>query len=211
MGYQAATAPAAPETRLPGADDFVTNPAEATQRYLEHVRQTQFVPALESRDAALASQARMLAEMRYGDEFRRWGPEIDILAQQVPTQNRSADAFKMIVEVVRSRHVDELVNEKADARLKQLVETGQMRPQTAAGAAPTAGTAAVVDLDKLPPNYSRRLRDLGITSDLLDESLRSMYPGMPISDARKKWFDLASKGDVITDGRSITYEGASNG
>jgi len=150
--------------------------------------------------------------MRFADEFRRWGPEIDILAQQIPTANRSADAYKMITEVVRSRHVDELANERADARLKQLVETGQMRPQTAAGAGTTATTADTLDLDKLPPNYRSVLRSLGITSDHLDETLRSLYPALSIGDARKKWFEAASKGDVITDGRKFEYEGTySNG
>lgn len=198
----------------PSADDFTTDPYTATQRLMEHVRTTQFEPVLNQTAHTLASQSRMLAEMRYGDEFRRWGPEIDLLAQQVPLTNRTADAYQMLVEVVKSRHLDEIANERAEQRLKQLVETQQLRPQAGgAGAGATSATLTnQVDFEKLPPNYAATLRRLGVTSDTIDEMLKSTYPDMPLHSAREKWFTLASKGDVITDaaGEKFRHDGVYN-
>lgn len=159
----------------------------------------------QQRDIVLGSQARAIAEMRYGEEFKRWGPEIDMALTQIPASNRTPEVMEWIVNGVRGRHANELATEAADLRVKTLLESGQLRPQ-GQNDGTGAGPAYRVDMTQLPPRYAAVLQNLGVTSEKVDDFLRKAYPQMPIMQAREKWFKLASKGDVITDGKSYRYD-----
>jgi len=103
--------------------------------------------------------------------------------------------------------MDEIVAERADAKIKSLVEGGTLRPQSADGG-PSAGLYNRVDFEKLPPRYRAVLQNLGVTSDTVDDMLRTCYPDMPLPKAREKWMKNAEKGDVITDGNTFRYDEA---
>jgi len=198
--YTASTLGAQPHGggAAPDADEFLHDPAGATQRLLNRVRQTELVPEFQARDNVIGQQARALAELQFKDEFKRWGPEIDIMLNQIPGSQRTPQAVGLVVDVVRSRHLDEMVAERADAKIKSLVEGGTLRPQGADGAT-GAGVYNRVDFDKLPPNYKTYLSRLGVTSDTVDEVLRKAYPNLALNKAREKWMKSAERGDVITD------------
>jgi len=207
MPATAATLGAPPH--MPGApdpDEFIHDPAGATQRLLNRVRQTELVPEFQARDNVIGQQARALAELQFKDEFRRWGPEIDLMLNQIPGSQRTPQAVGLVVDVVRSRHMDELVAEKTDAKIKSLVEGGTLRPQSADGGGTGAGVYNRVDFDKLPPRYRGVLQNLGVTSETVDDMLRTCYPDMPLNKAREKWMKNAEKGDVITDGSTFRYD-----
>lgn len=188
----------APATSHPDADEFLHDPAGATQRLLDRVRRTEVMPEFQARDNVIGQQARALAELQFKDEFKRWGPEIDIMLNQIPGSQRTPQAVGLVVDVVRSRHLDEITAERVDAKIKNLVEGGTLRPQGADGAT-GAGVYNRVDFDKLPPNYRTYLSRLGVTQDTVDEVLRKAYPNLSLGKAREKWMKSAERGDVITD------------
>lgn len=157
------------------------------------------------RDAVLGAQSRAIAEIRYPNDFKRWGPEIDMALTQIPASNRTPEVMEWIVNGVRGRHANELASEAADLRVKTLLETGQLRPQ-GQNDGTGAGPAFRVDMTQLPPRYAAVLQNLGVTSEKVDDFLRKAYPQMPIAQARDKWFKLASKGDVLTDGKGFRYD-----
>lgn len=159
----------------------------------------------------LGAQARALAEIQYKDDFKRWGPEIDMALNVVPPAQRTPQVVDWIVRGVRGSHVHELTNEIAEAKLKQLVESGQLRPQNADQ---TGGGAAwsQVDFEKLPPRYRAVLQNLGVNVNTVDEFLRQTNPNIPIAQAREQFMKKAEQGDVITDGVSkFMFEGSSHG
>ena len=192
----------APATRLPpGApdpDEFIHDPAGATQRLLNRVRQTELVPEFQARDNVIGQQAMALAQLQFPNEFKRWGPEIAMMVDQIPGAQRTPQAVGLAVDVIRSRHLDELVAEQANAKIKNLVEGGQLRPQGADGAT-GAGVHNRVDFEQLPPGYRAHLNRLGVTYSDVDEVLRKAYPDLPLNKAREKWMKSAMRGDVITD------------
>ena len=192
---------------MPDPDEFLHDPAGATKRLLNRVRETELVPEFQARDNVIGQQARALAELQFKDEFRRWGPEIDMMINQIPAQTRTPQAVGLVVDVVRSRHLDEIVAERSDARIKTLIEGGTLRPQSAEGAT-GAGVYNRVDLEQLPPRYRSILANLGVTGDTVDDMLRKCYPDLPLGKAREKWMKNAEKGDVITDGMGkFQYDG----
>ena len=201
MPATAATLGAPPHmpSGAPDADEFIHDPAGATQRLLNRVRQTELVPEFQARVNVIGQQARALAELQFRDEFRRWGPEIDLMLNQIPGSQRTPQAVGLVVDVVRSRHMDELVAEKTDAKIKSLVEGGTLRPQGADGGGTGAGVYNRVDFEKLPPGYRKHLDQLGVTHATVDEVLRKAYPNLSLAKAREKWMKSAERGDVITD------------
>ena len=170
--------------------DYATDPMAATRQAMG----SEFLP----RDAVLGAQAREIAELKYGDDFRRWGPEIDLALNQIAPHQRTPAVVDWIVRGVRGTHADELSAEYAERRIKQLVEGGTLRPQTGDTTGDTLSSR--VDLDKLPPNYSQRLKQLGVTSGDIDRMLTKVYPDLPLTKAREKWTASAAKGDVFSDG-----------
>jgi hypothetical protein len=177
------------------------DPMAATRQYI--------TPELQMRDAILGGQARELAAMKYPDDFRRWGHEIDQSLLQIAPAQRTPQVVDWIVAGVRGRHVDDLINEKAKTRLEELVSSGQLRPQgTGDGASEAASNR--IDFDKLPPRYGALLKNLGMNQSTADQYLRKIYPDMPLVKAREKWFKAASNGDIITDGLGGKYSYGEN-
>src|SRR5207253_7615793 len=73
----------APPPRLPAGapdpDEFIHDPAGATQRLLDRVRRTEVMPEFQMRDSVIGQQAMALAQLQFKDEFSRWGPEIGMM------------------------------------------------------------------------------------------------------------------------------------
>ena len=207
-GYQPAPAapsafqaPSAPE--LPKHEDWLANPAEATKRYADYLQATQFAPQLQQQAAAMAKTNRQLAQMQRADEFKRWGPEIDMtLNQMAPNPTAwTTDNILAVVDMVKARHVNELI---AEERAKYTNELGgtSVRPSGSPGATSQMGVNQV-DFEKLPPGYKDALNAKGVTQRVIDEFLERTYvkSGMEpnLDKARERWIKQVQRGDVFSD------------
>jgi hypothetical protein len=212
-GYQAPSAPQGPPSaitpELPKQEDWLADPASATRKYAEYLQATQFGPMLQQQAATAAQTNRSLVAMQRADEFRRWGPEIDMTLQRMaPDLSRwTPDNINFIVDSVKAKHIHELM---AEDRAKYQNELGgaAVRPSGAAGGPTTQMASATVDFDKLPPGYKDALQAKGVTQRVIDEFLWRTYvkSGMEpdIDKARERWVKQVQRGDVFSD--NVTVE-----
>lgn len=194
-------APAAPAP--PTQDDFITDPAGATARYLQYMRTTELEPWAQQTAAAVAQQARALIEMREAEAFRRWGPEIDLeISRLLPDpRQRTADAMKLIVDVVRSRHNDEIVAEKLQEKLRTLPQSVRADGSAPGTSAPADGRVDFTNAG-LPEEYARTLARYNVKPETLDEFLQMTecrVRGISLQQARDEWLTKAKKGDILTE------------
>jgi hypothetical protein len=185
---------------LPSNDDWLTNPQEAFQRSMAQAQQNQFTPVIEQMAQANAMTSRALAEQRFQDDFKRFGPEIHLELNRVPTQMQTFDNIKYVVDLVRGRHAHELANELAEQKLQERMAAGTLRPSTTNGdVAPSDPTG--VDFSQLPEGYQAVLQRAGVKEVRdLDRFLLKYYGSdVNLQEARKNWFDLASKGNVVVE------------
>lgn len=199
-------APPAPYSQAapPTQEDFLTDPAGATQRAIAYAQQTQLDPWAQQVGQNQAQMARNLIELREAEAFRRWGPEIDVeIQRQIPdARYRSPEALKLIVDIVRSRHVEELAEERMQAKLRSMPQS--MRADGAVGGGTSANAGGSIDFSSagLPENYTRVLARANIKPETLDEFLQMTEVrtrGITLDQARQEWLDKAKKGDIITE------------
>ena len=184
----------------PTADDYLTDPVSATNRAIQFVAQTQFAPELERRDLSLAQTSRMLAEFKYKDEFRRWGPEILQLEQNVAAQQRNPQTYDYIVDIVRGRHAREVSAEAVEQEIqRRMTAAGAIRPDGAAGAAGGAvADPSPIDLEskELPGWWTQWCRENRITASTIDEFLlKSNIYGSDLPKARTEYMKAAKRQD----------------
>lgn len=193
----------------PKPEDWISDPATATRRYAEHLQQTQFAPQLQAQAAVAAQTNRELVKLQRADEFRRWGPEIDMTLQQMaPNPSlHTPQNISAVVDMVKARHVDELI---AEGRQKYQNELGgaSLRPSGAPGGTGASQMASgSVDLEKLPPGYRDALRSLNVDNRTIDEFLHRTYvrSGLEpsIDAARERWTKQVQRGDVFSDNRTV--------
>lgn len=203
--------PQAPAFEQPKQEEWLSDPAGATKRYAEYLQQTQFAPQLQQQATIAAQTNRELVKLQRADEFRRWGPEIDMTLQQIAPNpaNHTPQNIAAVVDMVKARHVDELI---AEERAKYQNELGgaALRPTGASGGASGASQMALgsVDLDKLPPGYRDALRALNVTNSTIDEFLLRtvVRAGLEpdLDKARERWTKQVMRGDIFSDNK--TYE-----
>ena len=106
-------------------------------------------------------------EMRRAEEFRRWGMEIRQELVKLDPGNWTLDNLNIIVDIVKSRHIDELAAEKA----QRLVS--ESHPTIRSG---TGGTASGVpyrqknmDSEGVPREWSQAAKSAGITEQQIWE------------------------------------------
>lgn len=194
--------PPAAGPQAPTQEEWDMNPQAAAQKYIDYVQKTQFQPEMQRRDVALGQTARALMAQKYADEFKRWGPEIDLMLQTVDPAYRTVDTVEQAVKIVRANHIDEIAEERARAAMERQLESGTLlRP----GTQPT-GTPAPSGIDlksaELPDNYARVLQRYRIDEATLDEFLSGPAGreyGATLDERRKNWLEQAKAGDVITE------------
>ena len=197
------SAPAGPT--LPSDELWLTNPNSAMRQVLDHARQTEFMPALANMANQLGATAREVVKRDYADDFRKWGPEIDLYINQMDPQYRSIDNIAKVVGMVRANHIDEIATERAQAKLNEMLNAGTIiRPGAAPNGTSTAVPGASVDLARaeLPAEYARVLQRYGVTSEKLDEFLMKTEVaslGISLPEARERWLKRAKSGDIISE------------
>ena len=192
--YQQPYQPQQP-TSIPSNDEWLTDPNTAFQRAMGTIQQSQFAPAMDSMAMGNAANARALAEMKYQDDFRRFGPEIQMELTRVPPQMQTFDNIKYVVDLVRGRHAHELANELAEQKVKERLASGTLRPGGMdGGIAPVEATG--VDFNKLPEGYQAILQRAGVKDVRdLDRFLLKYYgQDVDLQQARKDWFERPARG-----------------
>lgn len=209
-GYPAPAAPpSAPQPEMPKQEEWLSDSATAARKYAEYLQATQFAPALRAQAIGTAQTNRELVKLQRQDEFRRWGPEIEMTLQQMAPDpvNWTPMNITAVVDMVKARHVNELI---AEERAKYTNELGgtALRPST--GGAPGATSAMAsntVDLEKLPPGYRDALKTLAVDQRTIDEFLYRTYVkgGMEpdLDKARERWVKQVQRGDVFSDNRTL--------
>lgn len=102
-----------------------------------------------------AQQAAMtfnLARQEHGDAFKRWGPEIAEVLQRIPQPQWTLDAIRSAVELVKGRHVEELVAERV--RTATIQSGGGMRSN---GMMRSGGNGGPSHAPQTPDNLTERV------------------------------------------------------
>ena len=198
-----------PAPTAPTQDDWMSRPEEAGRKLADFIRNETFAPAAAQFGQSMGETARALTELKEPDAFKRWGPEIDmeIARYQPDPRTRTPQSLKMLVDMVRARHVEELVEERVQSKLRTMESTGSIRADGSAGAA--SGTAATpkLDFNTLPPMYAERLQRHRVTEGTLREffgqsSMRASFTGNPDSTLQEcvdAWLAKARTGDLLTE------------
>src|SRR5438876_8245554 len=218
-GYQPqqpAYQPPPPALEPPKPEEWLSDQAGATKRYADYLAATQFAPQLQAQAAQTAQTNRTLVQLQRPDEFRRWGPEIDITLQQMAPNPASWTPQNVgaVVDMVKARHVNELI---AEERAKFTNELGgaSMRPSGANGVGTSALATNTVDFDKLPPGYRDALKAINVDQRTIDEFLYRTYvkSGLEtdIDKARERWVKQVQRGDVFSDNRTVESPVYTNG
>lgn len=192
----------------PTAEDFVQDPVGATTRLLEFTKQSEFMPAMNYQTSVMAQQASALAQMKHPDEFKRWGGEILQYVGGAKVEDRAnPQLWEIAIDHVRAKHVDEIAEERAAAKLQQMLTSGTVRPTGAPGGA-SATPAAGIDLtsDQVPPKWRALLQQRGISQREVEEFLHIAYPGMPREQAWELYMKQLSTGDILHDGKEAHWE-----
>ncbi len=187
----------------PTEDEWLNNPRGAAQKQADYMRVTQLDPVFAQQATQLGQQSRAIMEMKDPDAFKRWGPEIDILINQVDPTMRTVDTMSKIVGMVKANHLDEIVNERTQIAMQKAQEAGGLRSGVA-GDGTSIEPLGGVDFDKeqLPEKYRRILARYHVTPETLDEFLIATEvkgKGVLLADARKAWLEHAKKGDILTE------------
>lgn len=118
---------------------------------------------------AMARSNVAFARSQRADDFRRFGPEIDLELSKLTPDQQSLDNINLLVDLVRSRHLQELIDEAAGRRAQQLVS--QMEPTTralgGAGSGPLPHTQPTGLLDQIPEAARQKIVAVGLNETTL--------------------------------------------
>lgn len=192
----------------PKQEEFLSDPAGATKRYADYLQATQFGPQLQQQAAATAQTNRQLVAMQRADEFKRWGPEIDMTLQQMAPDPVAwtPQNIASVVDIVKARHVNELIAEDR-ARYANELGGASVRPSAGGGTATSATASNTLDFDKMPPGYRDALKSLNVDQRTIDEFLMRTYirSGLEpdLDKARDRWTKQVQRGDVFSDHKTL--------
>lgn len=203
---QQPTQPAQPAP--PTAEDWQLDPAAAYQRQAAYDRATQYDPIIQQQQATTGQMSRELVSLKYQDEFRRWGPEIDLLMQEVPLHQRSVQAYNMAVDVVRGRHAREITQEQIDKALEGRIQSGDVvRPDATqvAGTSPVDDGRLNLEDESLPKWWREWCVNNKVTPRDMDTFLMdTKFYGNDLNKARKTYMEVVKRDGAIegaTDGQ----------
>jgi hypothetical protein len=113
-----------------------------------------------------AQNALGLVQLQRPDEFKRWGQEIRQMANGMAQDNWTVDNLSIIVDIVKSRHVDELAAEKA----QQLVNESHPTIRSGTGGSGSVSqTQLTLASDRLPKSWVEKAKMLGIDEAVVRE------------------------------------------
>ena len=202
LNQQAAAQPSQVQNHAPSAAAAASGPADddyitgaAMKQYLQQASQQYVQPQMQQVYAQNAGMALNLVQQRHADDFKRYGPEINGLIASVPLEQRTLDNLERLVKFVRSEHLDQLVEEKAETRARELA--GQMGSGLRSSGAPTGATPPVdnpasVNNESLPSQWREKAAKVGLTDQTVREFC--VANGMTPDEFFKQF-----EGNVMTD------------
>ena len=176
------------------ADDDYVNGA-TLKRYLQQASQQYVAPQLAQVHTANASMALNLIQSRYGEEFKRYGAEIHGLIAGMPLESRTVDNLERVIKFVRGEHVDQLIEEKAEARARELagqMGSGLRSSGAPSGTLPPADNTFSVANEALPSLWREKAAKVGLTDQTVREFC--VANGMTPEEFFKQF-----EGNVMTD------------
>jgi hypothetical protein len=134
-----------------------------------------------------------IIQIQQADAFKRWGPEIGAEASRLPVEHWTLDNLTTIVQIVKSRHVDELARETAERLISEAHPT--IRSGTGGSGSGPLTTQRTLNDDNLPKEWVDRAKALGITESTVKEFCDSVgiTPEQYLADVEK-----FGKGAVIS-------------
>lgn len=100
-------------------------------------------------------------EMRRADEFRRWGTEIRQELMKLDPGNWTLDNLNIVVDIVKSRHIDELAAEKAQRLVNESHPT--IRSGSGGSGSGVPYRQPTLDSEGVPKEWAQAARAAGIT------------------------------------------------
>lgn len=150
---QAYTPPPQAQSEGFGDDEFLTG--RQVKQWGQQFTQ-QMAPQFQHSVNLAAQTSLGLIQQRYPNEFQKYGPEIQGYLSNLPRESWSLDNLERLVKIVRSEHLDELVDERARQRAAEMVPS----PRPNGGATEPPGPSG---LDaKAPTDWLSRAKSVGL-------------------------------------------------
>lgn len=105
-------------------------------------------------------------QMQRAEDFKRWGPEINAELQKLAAEHWTLDNLKILVDIVRSRHIDELAAERAEQLRNDTHPT--IRSGGGSGSGPHTAQPTLAQ-EGLPKDWVDKLRAQGIDEAKVQE------------------------------------------
>lgn len=126
-----------------------------------------------------------IIQIQRADDFKRWGMEIQAEAGKLPIEHWTLDNLTTIVNIVRSRHVDELARETAERLISEAHPT--IRSGTGgSGSGPLTTQRSLAD-ENLPKDWVDKAKALGITESTVKEfcAMANITPEQYLADLER--------------------------
>ena len=127
-----------------------------------------------------------LIQVQRPDDFKRWGDEINREASKLPVEHWTLDNLKIVVDIVKSRHIDELAAEKAQRLVDESHPTIRSGGSGGSGSGPYTQQRTLAS-DTLPQGWVDRARAAGINEATVREfcELTGQTPDQYLADVEK--------------------------
>lgn len=134
-----------------------------------------------------------MIQLQQADAFKRWSGEIQAEAGRLPLEHWTLDNLTTIVNIVKSRHVNEIAAEMAQHLRDEAHPT--IRSGTGGSGSGPLSTQRTLNDDNLPKDWVDRAKALGITESTVKEFCDSVgvTPDQYLADVEK-----FGKGAVIS-------------
>ena len=195
-----------PQFQMPTDDDFLSSPANATQRYVDALKTQQLDPVVNSLYQQQAELALYNVQRDEKESFDRWGPEIMQNLRQIDPRLWNPSNIRKVVSMVRGEHADDLVKDRLEKEIQRRLDSGTLRPDGAtmtSSPTPASGVDFNRYVAELPPRYSAYLERARMTPQVFEEFLQKTEcepRGIPLKQAADEWFENAKKGDILLAG-----------
>lgn len=164
-------------------NDFVTG--GVVKQYVDQVAR-QVSPALQQSLAQQAAMAHYIARKEHTTAFDKYGPEIEAELSRLPAEARTLDNIKVVVDLVRGRHVDDLVEERA----RELAATMGQTLRSNGGTLTAGPVSPSLQNPTVPDEWRRKALAVGLDDAAVADFCRANYM------TTQQFYDQFSKGQI---------------
>jgi hypothetical protein len=178
----------------PFANEEYVSPAEL-QAYAPQAIQQYIAPQLQQTQAALASMALEQVRRDNAQIFQKYAGEVNELLAKVPVEQRTVDNLRLITDIVRGRHVEELASERASRLVAEMGTTVRSNGGQGAGGfqASDTNSSSVLQNEKVPASWRAMAERVGLNERTIDDYLQAN--GM----TREQFVEQFNRGGIVTE------------